>query len=98
MIVTQRGNPKGIFGGKTIVTIVSDSKTAKSENPKGIFGGAGANTKNPNDAFGANTLVPMANKIGIIKTYAQVVRVKTNYALTAARNARIDFEPRSRDR
>jgi hypothetical protein len=41
MIVTHSGNPKGIFGGKTIVPIVSDSKTAKSENPKGIFGGGG---------------------------------------------------------
>jgi hypothetical protein len=53
---------------------------------------------NPKDAFGANTLVPMANNIGVRKTYAQVARVKTNYAPTAARNARIDFEPRSRDR
>jgi hypothetical protein len=98
MIVTHRGNPTGIFGGKTIVPIVSDSKTAKSENPKGIFGGAGANTMNPKDAFGVNNLVPMANNIGVRKTYAQVARVNTNYAPTAARNARIDFEPRSRDR
>jgi hypothetical protein len=92
----QCGNPKGIFGGKTIVPIVSDSKTVKSENLKGIFGGAGANTKNPKDACGANTLFPMANNIRIRKTYAQVARVNTNYARTAARNARIDFEPRSR--
>jgi hypothetical protein len=103
--VTHRENPKGIFGGKTIVPIVSDSKTARAENPKGIFGGAGANTINPKDAFGANTLVPMANtlvptanNIAVRKTYAQVARVKTNYARTAARNARIYFEPRSRDR
>jgi hypothetical protein len=54
-LVTQCGNPKGIFGGKTIVPIVSDSKTVKSENTKGIFWGAGANTKNPKDACGANT-------------------------------------------
>jgi hypothetical protein len=103
--VTRRGNPKGIFGGKTIVPIVSDSKTAKAENPKGIFGDADANTMNPKYAFGentlipiANTLVPMANNIGVRKTYAQVARVNTNYAWTAARKARIYFEPRSRDR
>jgi hypothetical protein len=97
-LVTRRGNPKGIFGGKTIVPIVSDSKTAKAENPKGILWDAGANIMNPKDAFGANTLVPMANNIGVRKTYAQVARVNTNYARTAARNARIDFEQRSRDR
>jgi hypothetical protein len=98
MIVTHSGNPKGFFGGKTIVPIVSDSNTANSENPKGIFGGAGENTINPKDAFGANTLVQMANIIRVRKIYAQVARVNTNYARTAARNARIDFEPRSRDR
>jgi hypothetical protein len=90
MLVTHRGNPRGIFGGKTIVPIVSDSKAAKSENPKGIFGGGGANTTNPSDAFGANTLVPMANNIGVRKTYAQVARVNTNYARTAALEERED--------
>jgi hypothetical protein len=53
----------------------------------------------------ANTIVPMANtilpivsdshterRIGVGKTYAQVARVNTNYAPTAARNARIVFE------
>jgi hypothetical protein len=94
-LVTPRGNPKGFFGGKTIVPIVSDSKTAKAENPKCIFGGAGANTMNLKDAFGANTLVPMANtlvpmanNIGVRKTYAQVARVNTNYAWTAALGTR----------